>query len=58
MAGVGDEPPHPLLVALTGVERLVDVVEQRVQGVADAPDLGARVGLGARGTRSVIVTSP
>ncbi|MEZ5213915.1 MAG: hypothetical protein R2692_03645 [Microbacterium sp.] len=39
MAGVGDERPHALLVALAGSERGVDVVEQGVQRRADLGDL-------------------
>ncbi len=45
MAGVGDERAHALLVALARRERLVDVVQQRVQRLADPADLGAGVGL-------------
>ena len=45
MARVGDESPHPLFVALAGVQRRADVIQQGVQGFADAPDLGAWIGL-------------
>ena len=45
VTGVGDERPHPLLVALTGVEGGVHVVQERVQRVTDPADLGVLVGL-------------
>ncbi len=45
VARVGDESPHPLFVALAGVQRLAHVVEQRVERMADPADLGVVVGL-------------
>ena len=53
MAGVGDEPPHPLLGAvrrrlglLARVEGGLDLAQHDVQRPAEAADLGARVTLG------------
>ena len=48
MACVGDESPHPLFVALAGLQGRVDVVEKCVEGVTDAPDLGVLVDLRIR----------
>ena len=44
MAGVCDEPAHPLLALMPRLKGSVDVVQQGVQRGADLPNLGARVG--------------
>ena len=43
VGGVGDEAPQPVLGRGALVERLLDLAEHRVEGPAEAPDLGARV---------------
>ena len=48
MRGVRDELAHLLLAAMALAERGLDVVEHRVEGGADLPDLGALVGEAAR----------
>ena len=44
VGGVGDELAHLLLALVPGVQRRLDVGEQRVEGRADLADLGALVG--------------
>ena len=44
MGGVGDELAHLLLAAVPGLQRGLDVGEQRVERRADLADLGALVG--------------